>query len=187
MKRYLMIGILVVPTALAVSALVYRQSSAGPAISSVDDANARRMWAAVDNSKANEHELKALEDSLKKNPGHVPILVRMAQIHMDLGDKDQAVRRLREAVEAEPKNPQARLELGRALFESGDVHGAIRETNSLLEMDPYDIDGLYNLGAIYANLGQDDRAREYWTKAVSVDPDSESAQRPMNALKQLDK
>ena len=189
MKRPLLIVIVTVPALLAVSAAVFRQSSgADMPLPSRDKGDARRLWeAAVEGTTSNQHELKALEASLKQNPGHAPILVRMAQVSMQLGNREQAIRHLQEAVASEPRNRDARLELGRALFESGDVEGAIRETKRLLEIDPYSTDGLYNLGAIYANLGQDDRAREYWTKAVSIDPDSEGAQRPRDALAQLDK
>ena len=143
------------------------------------------MWSSVDNPRESEHELKALETSLKENPDHAPILLRMAQVSRDLGKKDEALRHLQEAVRIDPKNSAARLELGRALFESGDVEGAIRETQALLDFDPLNIDALYNMGAIYGNIGQDARAREYWTKAVAVDPDSESAHRAANALKQI--
>lgn len=189
MNRKMLIAVVTVPALLAVSAVIYRQSSGAdlPAPSR-DAANARRLWdAAIEGTTSSQHELKSLEASLKQNPGHAPILVRMAQVSMEMGNKEQAIRHLQEAVAADPKNRDARLELGKALFEFGNVEAAIRETKGLLEIDPYNIDGLYNLGAIYANLGQNDRAREYWTKAVAVDPDSEDAQRPRDALAQLDK
>jgi Flp pilus assembly protein TadD len=189
MKRLLLIVIVTVPALLAISAAVFRKpSGAEPPLPSKDRGDARRLWqAAVEGTTSNQHELKALEASLKQNPGHAPILVRMAQVSLQLGNRAQAIRHLQQAVEAEPRNRDARLELGKALFESDDVEGAIRETKRLLEVDPYNTDGLYNLGAIYANLGQNDRAREYWTKAVAVDPDSDGAQRPRDALAQLDK
>jgi tetratricopeptide (TPR) repeat protein len=185
MKRYLLMAIFTVPIVAALSALVLRQSESMTSGPSMDSA-ARRMWASVgDSSATNEHELKVLETTLKQNPDHAPILVRMAQLSRDLGNHDTALRHLQEAVKADPKNRDARLELGRALFESGDVEGAIRETQQLLELDPRNVDGLYNLGAIYGNLGQDDRAREYWNKAVAADPESEGAERARSALKQI--
>ena len=71
------------------------------------------------------------------------------------------------------------------LFETGDIDGAIHETEQLLEIDPLNIDGLYNLGAIYGNLGKDELARQYWTKAAAVDPTSESSKRARRALEQI--
>ena len=132
-----------------------------------------------------EHELKALMSELEKNKDHAPVLVRIAQISRETGKLSESVRYLREAVDAEPKNREARLELGRALFETGDVEGAIRESEALLQIDPNNIDGLYNLGAIYGNLGQDQRAREYWEKAIAVGPDSDSGRRAKENLQKL--
>jgi tetratricopeptide (TPR) repeat protein len=102
-----------------------------------------------------------------------------------MGKPAEAVRHLQEAVRVDPKNPEARLELGRALFDTGDVKGAIRETEALLKLDPANLDGMYNLGAIYGNLGQTDRAREYWRQAAAINPDSESGRRAKEALRQI--
>ncbi len=189
MKRRLLMGIC---SAIALGAVYmafyHRQPAPVRSAGFADEGAARRLWANAENSpsaREQEHELRVLETSLKQNPDHAPILVRMAQVSRDLGKPAESLRHLQEAVKADPKNPAARLELGRALFESGDVQGAIRETEQLIRLDPGNTDGLYNLGAIYGNLGQDDRAREYWKKAVSIDPDSESGRRAQNALKQL--
>ena len=46
-------------------------------------------------------------------------------------------------------------------------------TRALLEKDPNHADGLYNMGAIYANLGQATQAREYWSSGWPT-PASES-------------
>jgi tetratricopeptide (TPR) repeat protein len=92
---------------------------------------------------------------------------------------------LREAVTQNPKNAEANLELGRVLFETGDVGGAIRATEAVLEINPVHVDALYNLGAIYGNLSQDDRARTYWEKAVTIAPESESGRRAKENLSKL--
>jgi tetratricopeptide (TPR) repeat protein len=165
--------------------LILLRPGANPSTPSAGEGAAERMWASVFNSTESEHELKALETTLRQNPDHAPILLRMAQISRELGKREESLRHLQQAVKVDPKNKEARLELGRALFESGDVDGAIRETQQLLEIDPSNIDGLYNLGAIYGNLGQNDRAREYWRKAVAVDPGSEGSRRAEDALKQI--
>jgi Flp pilus assembly protein TadD len=179
--------ILIIAGAVLISAvaLILLRPAVKPPASSAGEGAAERMWASVLNSDENEHELKALETTLRQHPDHAPILLRMAQLARELGKREESLRHLQQAVKVDPKNKEARLELGRALFESGDVEGAIRETQRLLEIDPFNIDGLYNLGAIYGNLGQNDRAREYWRKAASVDPGSEGSRRAEDALKQI--
>ena len=131
--------------------------------------------------------LQRFVESLEQNPDHVPVLLRLAQMSREVGRTKESVGYLREAVAQQSTNRDARLELGRSLFETGDVEGAIRETSALLQRDPNDVDALYNLGAIYGNLTQDDRAREYWEKAVAVAPDSDSGKRAGEGLKQLNK
>ena len=132
-----------------------------------------------------EHELKALAVQLEKKPGHIPVLLRMAQLERDQGKLDDAAGHLRDAVAGEPGNQDAHLELGRLLYERKDVTGAISETERVLALNPKHVDALYNLGAIYANLGNTERARSYWSKAVEVDAAAESARKAKEGLTKL--
>ncbi|MEZ5363852.1 MAG: tetratricopeptide repeat protein [Bryobacterales bacterium] len=85
----------------------------------------------------------------------------------------------------DPSNLEARLELGRALWgESGDREGAAQATAELLEIDPNNVDALYNMGAIHANRGQKKKAIEYWQRAAG-DPASPSVQNAQNGLRVL--
>ncbi len=131
------------------------------------------------------HEWEMLQQQLESKPGHVPILLRMAQIAQGRGDSVEAARLLRQAVEQEPENLDARLELGRALYESGDTTAAIAETEQILKSDPNHVDALYNLGAIYANSNQIEQARSFWARAVASDPSSESGHQAEIGLKHL--
>lgn len=131
------------------------------------------------------HELKALEEELQKKPEHPPILFRMAQLSSELGKNADAVYYLQRLLKVEPANNEARLELGRLLYESNDLQGSIRETAKILESDPKQVDALYNLGAIYANLNKPDTAREYWDRAVRSDPASDSGKRAKESLLKL--
>ena len=95
------------------------------------------------------HERAALEEQLKVNPNHPPILFRLAELERDAGRPAGAVPYLRKILESDPKNVDARLELSRMLYESGDTGGALAETKQLLTDHPHQVDALYNLGAIY--------------------------------------
>ncbi|MEO5923695.1 MAG: tetratricopeptide repeat protein [Bryobacteraceae bacterium] len=131
------------------------------------------------------HEKASLEEELRKNPGHPPILLRLAELASSEGKAPDAIRYLRQAVEADPKNADARLELGRALHDTGDIEGAIKETTQLVKDHPDNVDGLYNLGAIYANQGKNDLARQYWNQAVVAGPASESGVKAKDGLAKL--
>jgi tetratricopeptide (TPR) repeat protein len=131
------------------------------------------------------HELKALEEELAKKPEHPPILLRMAQISSDLGKPADAISYLQRLVKADPKNVDGRLELGRLLYENNDVQGSMRETSKILELNPKQVDALYNMGAIYANLNNSATARAYWNRAVASDPGSDSGKRAREGLEKL--
>lgn len=131
------------------------------------------------------HELKALEEEIRKKPEHPPILFRMAQLASELGKDADAIGYLRRLLNAEPGNNEARLELGRLLYASNDLEGAIAETKKILESDPKQVDALYNLGAIYANLNNVEAARSYWNRAVASNPSSDSGKRAEQSLPKL--
>jgi Flp pilus assembly protein TadD len=132
-----------------------------------------------------DHELKALEVQLERKPGHLPVLLRMAQIERDQGKLGEAVEHLRQAAAGEPKDPDVHLELGRALYEKGDQAEALKETERSLALKPDNVDALYNLGAIYANSGEPQRARSYWDQAVALDAASDSGKKAREGLSRL--
>jgi len=132
-----------------------------------------------------EHELAGLKDQLKKNPNHTPVLLRMAEVARGLGKTSESIDYLTQAVAGDPANVEARLELGRELFESGKIDKAIEVTKQILEKKPGNVDALYNLGAIYGNIGQDDMAQQYFQKAVASDPNSSSGLKAKKGLETL--
>jgi tetratricopeptide (TPR) repeat protein len=131
------------------------------------------------------HERAALEEQLKKNPDHAPILLRLAELEREAGNIAGAIPYLRQVLDKDPKNLDARLELGRALYETNDIAGALKETQRLLADHHGQVDGLYNLGAIYANQNKPDLARQYWMQAVKQDPQSDSGKRAKDGLAKL--
>ncbi len=131
------------------------------------------------------HEKAALEEQLKRNPGHPPILMRLAELEQQAGHPSGAVPYWRKVLDKDPKNADARLELGRSLYDSGDADGALAETKRLLADHPSNVDGLYNLGAIYANRNQFNLARQAWKQALAIDPKSESGRKAQDGLAKL--
>jgi tetratricopeptide (TPR) repeat protein len=131
------------------------------------------------------HERASLEEQLKQNPGHAPILLRLAELEKAEGRSKESMDYLKRAVAGDPTGEDARLELAKALYEAGDTAGAERESKALLESHPDSVDGLYNLGAIYANQNRLDLAREYWTRAVAAKPNSDSGQKAQAGLQQI--
>ena len=142
-----------------------------------------KLPAAVQDNPA--HELKELAVQLRKKPGHLPVLMRMAQIEHDQGKLADAATHLREALVSEPANADAHVQLGRVLYEKGDWNEALKETEQALAINPKHVDALYNLGAIHANFGDADRARSYWERVIESAPESESGKKAREGLARL--
>ena len=140
-----------------------------------------------DPSKAQSpmHEAKVLTMALQKKPGHVPVLLQPAQLESAKGQFKEAEGHLQQIVTAEPANIAARLELGKTKFQLGDVAGALENTLAILKSNPTEPDALYNLGAIYGNLGDKKRALEYWNRLLSTAPDSESGKHARQLISRL--
>jgi Flp pilus assembly protein TadD len=131
------------------------------------------------------HDLKVLEGALIKKPGHTPVLMNLAKLEEEKGRFDDAAKHLKEIVDQESGNLEAKLELGRVLFQRGDVQGALDQTQAILKVQPGNPDALYNMGAIYGNLGNATLAREYWGRLIALAPQSESGKRAQRMLPQL--
>ena len=141
--------------------------------------------AAPSEKAAKAHEMSSLAEALKQQPGHAPILFRLAQLSEESGKPAEAIAHLKAILAQDPDNVEARLELGKVLFETGDITGSIQETNAILQRQPTNADALYNLGAVYANMGNTKQARRYWTELARSNPRSESARRVGTMLAQL--
>jgi tetratricopeptide (TPR) repeat protein len=112
------------------------------------------------------HEKVFLTEQLRRNPGHTPILLRLAQIERNQGDLRAAQEHLKQAVAADGKQTDAHLELGLLCWEMSDFVAAEAQNRAVFRIDPGQPDALYNLGAIFANRGDARQAREFWLNAV---------------------
>jgi tetratricopeptide (TPR) repeat protein len=175
------------PLAIGIATLLILNALSGPKRSRDTPSGTSSSDASSPVPQNPAHERAGLEEQLKLNPSHPPILIRLAEMEREAGRPAGAVKYLREALEHDPTNEEARLNLGRALYEAGDIAAALVETKQLLADHPNQVDGLYNLGAIYANQGQIPLARQSWTQAVSIGAGTDSGKRAQDALGQLGK
>ena len=131
------------------------------------------------------HEKAFLREQLRLNPTHGPILLRLAQIERGEGDLRGARDHLEQAVAADGRQVEARLELGLVCGEMGDLAAAEAQNRAVLGIEPGQVDALYNLGAMAANRGDVQRARGFWADAVRAAPKSEGAEKARRAMEKL--
>ena len=100
------------------------------------------------------------------------------------GDRPEAVRQFRMAVELDPADPLLRLSLAMAYDRAGNARAAVPELEAALRLDPDLTQAHYVLGTLLERGGRDAQAIDRFTTAVALDPQSAEAQlRLANALR----
>src|SRR5262245_31349422 len=99
-----------------------------------------------------------LRKRLEKEPGS-RIFAQLAEELRKEGDFEEAIRLCREGLQKHSNYPSARMTLGRALFESGDLASARREFESVLKGAPDNILASRMLGESLEGLGDLEAAR----------------------------
>jgi tetratricopeptide (TPR) repeat protein len=92
------------------------------------------------------------------------------------GDRDQAIRVLRGAIQNDPRDADARLLLGSLLTEAGQQSEAIAQLTEAVRLRPQSAKAQNALGEAYNSFGDVKAAREPFEKAVAIDPGFGAAQ-----------
>lgn len=96
-----------------------------------------------------------------------------------------AAAHFREAVRLNPSDLDARLRLGNALGESGDMDAAVSAFKEVLAADRESAPALNNLGVTYARMGRTEEAREVWTRLLKNRPDDESVRQNLKRISEI--
>ena len=83
-----------------------------------------------------------------------------------------AVEALRQALELAPDNAFTHLNLGTALFETGDANGALAQFREAVRLSPGLAKAHYGIGIVTEAAGQDGQAIDAFAAAVKADPAS---------------
>jgi uncharacterized protein YfaP (DUF2135 family) len=101
------------------------------------------------------------------------------------GTDDAALDALKKAVDAAPKDREARFALVRGLKRAGKIDEAIAAARAWREVDAYNLVVVRLLGDLYAAQGKQAQARRAYSAVVELLPKDASAQRALaSALKQ---
>ncbi len=108
------------------------------------------------------------------NSGKPSASALMVKAKLDLAQQkvDEAIDRLRAALEIEPNSPQAHFVLGTALSLKGEAPAARTELARALEIDPGILEARRILAQVHASLGEHEYAVEEARRYLSAKPDS---------------
>ena len=117
--------------------------------------------------------------------GSALLLLHIAQSYMGLEEWDNAKAYLMRCTDTSKDADltlKAKLLLGKALANEGDTSGAIAAFEAVLETGGENAEASYELGEIYAALGETTRARAAWRRAYRADPNFTPVLARLNAM-----
>lgn len=110
-----------------------------------------------------------LRKRLEKDPGS-RVFAQLAEELRKDGDLGEAIQVCREGLQKHQRYPSARMTLGRALFESGDLAAARTEFEAVLKGAPDNILASRLLGESLGGLGELEAARTRYKKTLAMAP-----------------
>ncbi|HGE72565.1 TPA: tetratricopeptide repeat protein [Candidatus Poribacteria bacterium] len=94
---------------------------------------------------------------------------------IDKGDKDEAINKLKEAVEKYPNRVEIHYNLAVLYHSIGKIDEAIKNFQRSAELNPFDASIYNNLGVLYYVKGDLKNAELNFKKAIEIDPDHQEA------------
>jgi len=107
---------------------------------------------------------------------HDNACMNLALAYMGKGDYESSLNILRPVVSANPRNPIARMNLGRVYFAADKVGLAIAEFKRAIELSKDYARARYNLALAYLKLRETSAARTEFTEVIRIDSDGEMGQ-----------
>jgi|GEM_PF-464639 len=98
------------------------------------------------------------------------LLYNIGRCHRRLGERDQALQRVREAVKLDPSYLRAHQELLSMHVEAQDFAAALECMERIVQIDSKNPEAFNDLGVILHKLGRDREALEAFEKALTIDP-----------------
>jgi tetratricopeptide (TPR) repeat protein len=111
-----------------------------------------------------------LDTALAQAPGKPEFLALLGESERQLKNPSRAVEVLRQALEADQSNAQARYYLGLALFDLGQRDDAIKELERVVQSSPRVSDPYLALGTLYLDTGHVADAIRTLDQGVHIDP-----------------
>jgi len=124
-----------------------------------------------------EAKVAELEAKVEADPTDIEPMRELARMHLFAGDLETAVSWQQRILADHPDDIDARLALGVALFNQGELDAAEVQWLRAAELDPSAPEPHYNLGFLYvaSDPPRMDEAQAHWDTVVELAPDSDMA------------
>lgn len=109
---------------------------------------------------------------LKSTPNDPALLAQVGNVYYDTQQYKEAIDYYGRSLQADPKNPNVRTDMGTAFFYLGDADRAISEFEKTLTYDAKHGQTMFNLGMVkWQGKGDAKGAVESWERLLKVVPD----------------
>lgn len=132
---------------------------------------------------ANLEEIKKLENKVAENPDDMESILHLAHLSQDSGLYEKAITNYKKYLAKFPDNADARVDMAICFYNSGDNATAITEMETALKYNPKHQIAHLNLGIVNLAARNLAASKEWFQKAVELDPNSEAGKRAQELLK----
>ena len=121
-------------------------------------------------SRNHRHQeaLENLQAVIKYQPDKLEYQAELGSFYLDMGEYAKANQYFENALQKDPKNVEALLGKGRAMWKNGDIVKAKELLENTAKLAPDDPRPLFYLGQISEDLEKPEDARGYYEKAASL-------------------
>jgi len=130
-------------------------------------------------------ESKALQEKLSTNPDDLQSNIRLGNLLFDSGDFAGAIPFYAHATHLDSLNIAVRIDMAVCYFNLQNYPVAIDNMKKALELEPTHVKGLFNIGVMYSQAGEKEKARRYWDKLIGLYPQSAEGIRARQLLEGL--
>lgn len=137
-----------------------QESETEPRPSADSPAFRRSLWMIEDI----EHSLRLVPDDAERN-------YALALVHVMRGRFNDAIKTLREAVEANPKHANSMWLLGELYLKTGDYEKAVESLEQVVTQEPDNLTAITWLSLAYHSLGRRGKALDIQSVLQNIAPD----------------
>lgn len=121
----------------------------------------------------NMQAINDLEAKIKQNPEDYTSLLQLAHLKNDSGLFEAAIQNYKTYLEKNPKDADARVDMGVCYFNLKDFTNAIKEMETAVKYVPNHQIAHLNLGVVNLSSGNLEKSKEWLKKAYDLNPTNE--------------
>lgn len=196
-KKYVLLGllILIIGSFIVIQTIQDKQdvvpsvqpamptASSSPAMPAANDTTP----SAMNVSHNIKMEIKTLQTYVSSHPSDTTHVIRLARLYQDSHEPAKAAGLYEQYLKSNKNSGiQPWLDLTNCYGESNKWDKALETTKRTLKRFPGNPSTLYNQGAIYANMGKYNEARQSWNKVLQTKASSQVMHLAKESLKKLE-